>query len=161
MDSVSLPIYLYNRSGSGPFFYEYASIGPVAFNGLNYQKITPCNGLAYYRLGNCLGAAQYDCDRDVYAHVHVGIECGEGGGRILGSFVSWIVEGKDAFTPCKFVSSQANSYQTNFLCPILPINYTISYPNYFDTCVLNGSSPMAGIVYGNQADGPFTMSLTE
>ena len=158
MDGVSVQLSFVSRAGT---VYSYASTGAVAFNGLNYQKVTSCNGLAYYRLTNCFGVAQYDCDNDVYVHVGLNIECAEGGGSILGTFVSWIVEGKDAFTACKFVASQANAYQTLFTCPVSPIIYTIDFPSYFDTCVLSGSSPQAGIVYGNQADGAFTLSLTE
>jgi len=161
MDGVSVQINFVSRTNGVPTLYSYASTGSVNFNGLKYQKVTPCNGLTYYRLGNCFGAAQYDCDNDLYVHVGLNIECGEGGGRILGAFISWIVEGKDNFTPCTFVGRQANGDQINFSCPVLPINYTIDFPSYFDTCELSGSNPNAGIVYGNQADGAFTLSLTE
>jgi len=161
MDGFSLPISFVSRSGVSPILYSYESTGTTSFGGRKYQKVTACNGLAYYRLTNCSGAPQYDCDNDVYVYVGLNIECGIGGGRILGAFVSWITQAKDLFNPCLFVDSNSNGLQTDFTCPINPVNKIINFNGYFGTCVLRGSMPQAGIVYGNQADGAFTLSLTE
>jgi len=168
MDGQSFEVYFKKRVPNGiNFDFIYETKGPLNLNiGLTpaeFEKVTSCNGLGFYRLTNCFGVAKYDCDNDVYINVAVSISCPfPASGSDVSCSVAWAVEGKDNFTACKYVISTAQqNVPVYYPCPLLPIAFTADFTGYFDVCVLSPSSPQAGIIYGNQADGAFTVDITE
>lgn len=168
MDGQSFEVYFKKRVANGiNFDFIYETVGPLNLNiGLTpaeFQKVIPCNGLANYRLTDCFGADQYDCDNDVYVNIGVAISCPfPSEGSTVSCAVTWAVEGKDNFTPCTYVVRSAMAYAAiPYLCPMLPIAFTQNFYSYFGPCELSFSAPMAGIVYGNQADGAFSVDVTE
>lgn len=168
MDGQSIPVYFKRRVANGVNYdFVYETSGPLSLvvggATVQFQKVTSCNGLGYYRLTDCFGANQYDCDRDVYIYIQVTISCPfPASGSTVSCAVSWAVQGKDAFTPCTYVIRPAVAAAGYYYsCPLLPMAFTADFISYFDTCVLNGAGPQAGIVYGSQADGAFTVDITE